>query len=62
MAWVRFQKDFDFRPPVHGVTLAYKAGGEYSVTRACAEKAVAAGAAVRIKPPPRDTAKAVKDA
>jgi hypothetical protein len=46
--WVRFTADFDFKPKPQ-VTLAFLAGEERNVTRDCAEKAVAAGKAVRVK-------------
>lgn len=41
--WVRFTADFSWRQP--GFTIDYKAGGEYNVTRSCADEAVAAGKA-----------------
>lgn len=52
MAWVMFLADFDFEPEAHSgrVAVAYKAGREVSVTRECAEKAIAAGKAKPIKP------------
>lgn len=46
--WVRFTADFDWKPRPQ-VTQAYFAGQERNVTRDCAEKAVAAEKAVRIK-------------
>lgn len=48
MAWVRFSRDFEFDPPARGgrVTIRYRAGGAYNVTRACAIRAKAEGAAV----------------
>ena len=46
--WVRFLADVDFKPTA-GTTIAYKAGWMGNVTRACADKAVAAGKAVRLK-------------
>jgi len=46
--WVRFTADFDWKPKPQ-VTLAFLAGQERNVTRDCAEKAVAAGKAVRFK-------------
>lgn len=45
--WVRFTADFDWKPKPQ-VTLAFLIGQERNVTRDCAEKAVAAGKAVRI--------------
>lgn len=49
MARVRFTRDFDWRPPVHGVTIAFKAGREYTVKRETAEAALKAGAAVDLE-------------
>lgn len=46
--WVRFTANFDFKPKA-SVTLAYLAGQERNVTRACAAQAIAAGKAVAIK-------------
>lgn len=46
--WVRFTADFDFKPKPQ-VTIAYRTGDEKNVTRDCADKAVAAGKAVRLK-------------
>lgn len=43
---VRFVRDFDWRPRL-GITIAYRAGMEMPVTRACARAACAAGAAVK---------------
>lgn len=55
MARVRFTKDFDYRPT--GQTLiAYVAGAEMTVRRECADQAVAAGKAVEIPAPDRQTA------
>lgn len=48
MAKVRFLQDFDWRP-APGVILAYRAGCEMTVTRRCAERAVAAGKAVKVR-------------
>lgn len=54
---VRFLKDFDYRPSgAFGVTVAYRAGQSYTVKRECAERAIAAKAAVKTRPPPRTTA------
>lgn len=49
--WVRFIKDFDYAPAARNghVTIAYKAGSEVNVTRDCADKALAAKAAERLK-------------
>lgn len=46
--WVRFTADFDWKPKPQ-VTLAFLAGQERNVTRDCAEKAVAAGKAVKFR-------------
>lgn len=51
MARVRFLKDFDYRPPVFGVTIAYKAGETYTVKRDCADQAIAVKAAVTVRAP-----------
>jgi hypothetical protein len=50
MARVRFHRAFDYRPR-SGVVLAYKPG-EYTVRRECADRAIAAGAAQEVNPPP----------
>lgn len=47
MATVRFLADYDYKP-VRACTVGYKAGWEGTVKKDCAEKAVAAGAAVFI--------------
>ena len=44
MARVRFIADFDFKP-TRRVTVAYVAGMEMTVKRACADQAIAAGKA-----------------
>lgn len=49
---VRFLDRFDW-PVTSMVTFAYKAGQERTVIRRCGSKAVAAGRAVEIDPPPR---------
>lgn len=52
---LRFLKDFDFKPK-SSITIAYKAGEEKLVTRACAEQALKAKVAERVtvpKPPRR---------
>jgi hypothetical protein len=48
MAWVRFTRNFDWKP-TRQVTIAYKAGSTLNVKSACADRAVSAGAAVRVK-------------
>ncbi len=45
MPWVRFIKDFDFKPKPQ-VTIAYRAGTSRLVTTPCAAAARAAGKAV----------------
>ncbi len=55
MPWISFNRKFDFDPPQRvGVTISYKAGRAYSVTRACAEKAIACGAGGRTSRPRPD--------
>lgn len=49
MAWVKFTADFEYRQPSHSID--YKAGWSGSVRAQCADTAVKAGAAVRIKTP-----------
>lgn len=53
MPWIRFSADFDWSPPAYRnrVTIAYKAGMVQLVTRACADKATAKGAASPTKRP-----------
>ena len=46
---VRFVTDFDWRPRA-GVVVAYRAGMNMAVTRACAAAAIEAGAAVAAAP------------
>lgn len=50
--WVRFNQRFDFSPAAKDgrVTIVYK-GGVHNVTRECADKAIAAGKAVRTTSP-----------
>lgn len=47
MVWVAFKEDFPWRQPAF--TIDYKAGMTLNVTRACADDALAAGKAVRVK-------------
>ncbi|EJL57964.1 hypothetical protein PMI09_00669 [Rhizobium sp. CF122] len=49
MARVRFSSDFDFKPTKR-VTVAYIAGMEVTVKRACADQAIAAGKAEEMLP------------
>jgi hypothetical protein len=55
-----FVKDFDFSPEAKNgqVTVAYKAGQEYSVTRECHQKAFAASAVTEV--PKAEETKATK--
>lgn len=53
MSWVRFTEPWDWRVN-YGSTVAYKPG-EYNVPAACATLAVAAGKAVRLRKPNRDS-------
>lgn len=48
--WVRFVRDFDFSPKP-SVTVAYKQGMRLFVTRAAADAAIGAGAAVASRRP-----------
>lgn len=50
MPWVRFTADFDDKP-TRQVTVAFLDGGTHFVTKACAERAMAAGKAVPAKRP-----------
>lgn len=54
MTWVRFKRDFDWKPTSQ-TTIAYKADTELNVKAACAEAAVSAGAAVRLRKEGRDS-------
>lgn len=54
MPWVRFSDGFDWKP-VPAVTIAYRAGGAYQVTTACANAAVKAGKAVRLRKASRNS-------
>lgn len=48
MAYVRFTEDFDYKP-TEQVTFGYLAGMEMTVRRECADQAVAAGKAIKVK-------------
>lgn len=48
MAWVRFTRNFDWKPKP-SVTIAYKKGSTLIVKAACADAAVRKGAAIRVK-------------
>ena len=50
MPWVRFNATFNF-PATPAVTLRYSEGWTGSVTTRCANMAVAAGKAVRVRSP-----------
>lgn len=60
MAWVRFTREFRFKPTPN-VTTKYYEGWEGSVTHACADAAIAAGAAVAIKAPASPRKKGAAD-
>ncbi len=63
MAHVRFTEDFDYRiPDTRATTTAYKAGMTCTVKKDCADKAIAAGKAVRVKPPRTAAMEERKDA
>lgn len=51
MPWVTFTRNYDFSPAKLGgrVTVAYKKGTTLLVNRECADGALAAGAAVKVK-------------
>jgi hypothetical protein len=57
MARVSFSHDFDYRP-TPAVTIAYKAGREYTVRRECADQAIALGRATDLQQPSRSEAAA----
>lgn len=55
MVWFSFSQQFDFTPDEkRRVTVQYKAGRTYNVTRECAEKAGAAGVGTRTTKPKAD--------
>lgn len=49
--WIRFKAPWDWRLP--SSTVSYRAG-DYNVTRECADKAIAAGVATRLRKVSRD--------
>jgi hypothetical protein len=49
--WVRFSQPWDYRQP--GFTIAYPVG-DFNVTRDCADKATAAGVAIRLRKASKD--------
>ena len=49
MVWVKFLSDFTFKP-TQQVSIDYPAGAHSNVTAACANEAIAAGAAVEEAP------------
>lgn len=59
MPWLRFTSRFDWRPHPRQMK-RFEKGTECLVTTPCAEQAMAAGKAERIKTPTRDEAKARK--
>jgi len=50
MPWIRFSADYDDKPTPQ-VTIAYRSGDVKFVTRACADRAIAKGAAALTKKP-----------
>lgn len=56
MVWVKFKKDFSFKPTVNS-TIDYPAGLVANVTRRCADEAVARGAAELQEPETKARAK-----
>ena len=54
MARVRFTKDFDYKPTPQS-TIGYLAGTELTVKQECVEQAIAAGAAVAVEKPRKDS-------
>ena len=48
MARVKFTEDFDYKPTAR-ITIGYLAGMEMTVKRECAEQAIAARKAIRVK-------------
>jgi hypothetical protein len=51
MPWVRFTKNYDYRPR-NGVVTAYSKDLTLMVTNRCASEAIEAGAAEAVKKPP----------
>ena len=58
--WVRFTRNFDFKPSSQ-VTIAYRAGSAYNVTRSCADAAIKSGAAVKASKPSKTAAIEIED-
>lgn len=58
MPWLRFHSAFDWDVPRYNgrVTIAYKANTTMLVNRACADAAVAAGKAKRVRSPQTEDA------
>lgn len=58
MAWIELTADFDWSPPeLNGwSTTAFKAGMRCPVTTPCADAALAAGVAVRMRHPGKEAA------
>lgn len=59
MAWILFNRDFEW-PPMNRWSVAYKDGMRCNVTTECAADAMAAGAAVEIDVPSRAEAEQLK--
>ncbi|MEI4482229.1 MULTISPECIES: hypothetical protein [unclassified Phyllobacterium] len=54
MARVKFTHDFDYKPTPN-ITIGYLAGREETVKQDCADKAIAAGKAVSMDKPRKET-------
>lgn len=52
--WIRFTAPFTWKPK-RNVTLAYRVGDTVNVVRDCAEAALAAGAAVKLRKTSKDS-------
>lgn len=46
MPWVHFTENYNYKPTAT-TCIAYKAGGDYLVKQECADRAIAAGKAVK---------------
>lgn len=55
MTWVRFIKDFSFKPTVNS-TIDYKFGHVVNVVQRCADEAIAKGAAEPLAAPKKTAA------
>lgn len=55
--WIKFNRDYSYVPPdQRNVTINYKAGGSYSVTRTCADQVTKAGAGAETQNPRHEEA------